>query len=452
MLIARRLFYILFLFPLFQIYAQTHPGIEILRNDSIFILNSKSDGQLDFIFKFKAGYLDSIGAIAYNNSDGSYYGIRYNDAHLIRFRPDRFVEDLGTSIDSSGKLLPNEDLTSAVIHDNYMFVLSYSTNSIYKIDLNSGDLSYSILTSNIGFNIPNTIAYNPVADRIYLLDQQYVPISIDPVTGEVNRPYKSKPFNNIPKRQLLSYGKLWFSNNGRCFLLAGQEGIIYELDTENLNAYFIAQIGFNSSKDAIPHDNLSIPYFLGKELLNLKIQKYKHNDQFLELEWRERNDKNPVSYYYTQRLNLQSNQWEEIGYIPGYPSNNQANRYTYLDRNPTFGDYCYRLLIIYFGGYVRYSQSVCYNENSQNTQKLSFSHSIIDYNEDEVLVHLLEYKNKKTQIIVRNLISNKIILDSELTPKSVDYSFTLKLGSSNGWHEISIIEGKNIEKIRIFKM
>ena len=307
-------------------------GLLLLRSDSIFSLNYRSDGKLDFIPVFSATYLDSIGALAYDARDNYYYGIRFDNAHLVKFQLNGRYEDLGIPIDSSGKKLPNEDLTSAVIHDRKLYVLSYSTNSIYVIDLDSR--KFKLLTANIPFALPNSLAWHPISEKLYILDQNAFPVVISPKTGIIEKNYYTGAFANLPRKKLLSYGKLWFGNDGRCFLLAGQEGILYELDTEKRNAYYIADLNFNSPKDALPHSAIKSPVFIGNEILALKIQEYTHMKDYLELEWQERNDKAEVAYYYCEKFNPETSAWEQIGSVAGYPANTQSNRYTQLDRAP----------------------------------------------------------------------------------------------------------------------
>ena len=129
-----------------QQYREQNPeGLLILRSDSIFALNYRSDGVLDFTPLYSAPYLASVGALAFDPSDGFYYGFRYDNAHLVRFRLNERYEDLGIPTDSSGKNIPNEDLTSAVIHNKKLYVLAYSNNSIYEVDLGTKLFKITIL-------------------------------------------------------------------------------------------------------------------------------------------------------------------------------------------------------------------------------------------------------------------------------------------------------------------
>jgi hypothetical protein len=91
-----------------QYREQIPEGLLLLRSDSIFALNYRSDGVLDFVPFYNAPYLDSIGALAYDSRDNFYYGIRYDNAHLVKFHLNGRYEDLGIPTDSSGKKLPTK--------------------------------------------------------------------------------------------------------------------------------------------------------------------------------------------------------------------------------------------------------------------------------------------------------------------------------------------------------
>ena len=423
-------------------------GLLLLRSDSIFSLNYRSDGKLDFIPVYSAPYLDSIGALAYDVRDNYYYGIRFDNAHLIKFQLNGRYEDLGSATDSSGNKLPNEDLTSAVIQARKLYVLSYSTNSIYEIDLDTR--KFRLLIGNIGFSLPNTLAWHPVLERLYILNQNGSPMIIHPKTGALEKNLYAGAFANLPRKKLLSYGKLWFGNDGRCFLLAGQEGILYELDTEKKQAYFISNINFNSPKDAVPHAALSSPQFIAKELLSLKVQPYQHQSDYLELEWYERNDKAEVAYYYTEKYNPEKLLWEQVAQVPGYATNTQSNRYTYLDRMPRQDENCYRLRIEFPEGYVTYSREVCFDKKSEKTNpKIRLSNSLVS-DENGSFLHLIGYHGKKISVEIFHCASKQKTISLELLPQGDDYSTWLRLEKA-GWYEIRIINGKDIQRLKVFK-
>jgi hypothetical protein len=432
-----------------QQYREQFPeGLLLLRSDSIFALNYRSDGVLDFVPFYSAPYLDSIGALAYDSRDNFYYGIRYDNAHLVKFHLNGRYEDLGIPTDSSGKKLPNEDLTSAVIHARKLYVLSYSTNSIYVIDLDSR--KFKLLIANIPFALPNSLAWHPVSEKLYILDQNAFPIVISPKTGIIEKNYYTGAFANLPRKKLLSYGKLWFGNDGRCFLLAGQEGILYELDTEKRFAYYIADLNFNSPKDAVPHAALSSPQFIAKELLSLKVQPYQHQSDYLELEWYERNDKAEVAYYYTEKYNPEKLLWEQVAQVPGYAINTQSNRYTYLDRMPRQDENCYRLRTEFPEGFVAYSREVCFDKKSEKTNpKIRLSNSLVS-DENGSFLHLIGYHGKKISVEIFHCASKQKTISLDLLPQGDDYSTWLRLEKA-GWYEIRIINGKDIQRLKVFK-
>jgi hypothetical protein len=425
-------------------------GLMLLRNDTIFQLNYRSDGFLEFIPKFKAPYLDSIGALSFWEEDSNYYGIRYDNAHIVRFQENGRYEDLGKASDSLEKDLPNDDLSSAVIHKNELFVLAYSTNSIYAINLEKRPLEFRVLTKNIGFSLPNTLAYNPRSEKLYILDQNGSPIEIDPKTGAVELPLVKGTFLNFPRKKLLSYGKLWFSIDGRCFLLAGQEGTLYELDTEKRIAFIIANIGFNSPKDAVAGTGLIVPDFIQKDLLNLKVQPYPHMSDILELEWLERNDNKEIAYYYTERFNPNTQIWEEIAFIPGYASTKQANRYTTMDRMPHPVQNCYRLRIVEERGYLRYSQVVCYDKNKSTQLKLSLP--IVDFNSNQSLLHVIGFSGKKLDIKLYHPCTNEQCWTKNVEIQSEDQSIQIPLPDMGGWFELRIFEGAEMYRLKIFRL
>lgn len=442
------LFLFLIYLPLF-LKAQDKDAIILIKSDSLYQLNYKVNGELDFIFRFQNHFLDSVGALAFNNEDGFYYGFRFDNGNIIRFDEDGKFENLGTP-NAADSLSPN-NLTSALIHQGTIYVLSYLNNSIYCVDLEKSPLAFRRLTKNLGISIPNSIAYHPLRQKLFTLDQFGIPIFIDPISGRVERDIKST-FANFPRKKLINYGKIWFANDGRCFLLAGQEGILYELDTENLVAYYIAELGFNSPKDAVSHNSISSPKFIHKEILSMRVNPSKYFNTNLELEWHERNDQTSVFYYFTERFNSDKEIWEEIAFVPGYTSNTQSNRYTTLDRNPLKTENCYRLRIEYQGGYIRYSQSVCYEVNASKLKKLYLSNTVIDYNSNETMLHIKGFKNKNLQISVRPLYKKETLALSYIYPNSDDYGHILKLPEQGGWYEIRVIEAANLYRIPVLKM
>jgi hypothetical protein len=432
-----------------QHYREQIPeGLLLLRSDSIFALNYRSDGVLDFVPFYKAPYLDSVGALAFDPSDDFYYGIRYDNAHLVRFKLNGRYEDMGIARDSSGKEIPNEDLTSAVIQNRKLYLLSYSTNSIFELDLDTK--KYRLLTANIPFSLPNTLAWHPKLERLYILNQNGSPLIINPKTGVLEKELYGGSFANLPRKKLLSYGKLWFGTDGRCFLLAGQEGVLYELDTEKKQAYFISNINFNSPKDAVAHAALSSPQFIAKELLSLKVQPYQHQSDYLELEWYERNDKAEVAYYYTEKYNPEKLLWEQVAQVPGYAANTLSNRYTYLDRMPRQDENCYRLRIEYPEGFVAYSREVCFDKNSEKSNpKIRLSNSLVS-DENGTFLHLIGYDGKKISVEIFHSASKQKTMSLELLPQGDDYSTWLRLENA-GWYEIRIIDGKDIQRLKVFK-
>jgi hypothetical protein len=257
-----------------------------------------------------------------------------------------------------------------------MFVMAYSTNSIYAVDLRSKTLRFKVIVENIGFSLPNTLSYNPLTDKLYILDQNFAPISINPRNGVLELPKKNSGFQNFPKRQLLSYGKLWFDKSGRCFLLSGIEGLLYELDTENRIAYSISKTGFNSPKDAV-FIGQKMPNFLNREILNLKVQNNPLNPSNIEIEWYENNSMATVFNYYTERLNPTTKSWEVLNVVPGYAQNQQSNRYLTLDRNP-FAESCYRLKIEKNIGSFSFSEEVCLFKNESKLKALWLSKTIVE--------------------------------------------------------------------------
>jgi hypothetical protein len=273
---------------------------------------------------------------------------------------------------------------------------------------------------------------------------------ISPKTGIIEKNYYTGAFANLPRKKLLSYGKLWFGNDGRCFLLAGQEGILYELDTEKRFAYYIADLNFNSPKDAVPHAALSSPQFIAKELLSLKVQPYQHQSDYLELEWYERNDKAEVAYYYTEKYNPEKLLWEQVAQVPGYAINTQSNRYTYLDRMPRQDENCYRLRIEFPEGFVAYSREVCFDKKSEKTNpKIRLSNSLVS-DENGSFLHLIGYHGKKISVEIFHCASKQKTISLELLPEGDDYSTWLRLEKA-GWYEIRIINGKDIQRLKVFK-
>jgi len=432
-----------------QHYEEQIPdGLILLRSDSIFTLNYRSDGSLNFTAHFNASFLDSVGALAYEPSEKKFYAFRYDNAHLVRFNLSGHYEDLSIPLDSSGKAIPNEDLTSAVIHDRKLYVLSYSTNSIFELNLDTK--KYKLLTANIPFSLPNTLAWHPKMERLYILNQNGSPVIINPKSGAIEKEFYSGSYANLPRKKLLSYGKLWFGTDGRCFLLAGQEGILYELDTEKKIAYFVANINFNSPKDALAHDALISPRFIGKELLSLKIQPYQHQNDYLELEWYERNDKAEAAYYYCEKFNAELMRWEQLSQTPAYAATTQSNRYTYLDRMPGEGKNCYRLRIEYTEGFVAYSREVCFDKSSnKNGPEIRLSNSLVS-DESGTFLHLTGYDGRKIRIEIRHCISGKKVQTIELTPKSEDESFWINL-EGGAWYEIRLFDGKDIQRLKVYK-
>ena len=432
-----------------QQYREQNPeGLLILRSDSIFSLNYRSDGVLDFTPLYSAPYLDSVGALAFDPSDGFYYGFRYDNAHLVRFRLNERYEDLGIPTDSSGKNIPNEDLTSAVIHNKKLYVLAYSNNSIYEVDL--GTKLFKLTIANIPFSLPNTLAWHPKIERLYILDQNAAPRIINPQNGLLEKEFIPGSFANLPRKKLLSYGKLWFGTDGRCFLLAGQEGVLYELDTEKKQAYFVANTNFNSPKDALPHSALQSPEFIGKEIVSLKVQPYQHLNDYLELEWFERNDKAEVAYYYTEKYNPEKLLWEQVAQVPGYAANTLSNRYTYLDRMPRQNENCYRLRLEFPEGFVGYSREVCFDKKSEKTNpKIRLSNSLVS-DENGSFLHLIGYHGKKISVEIFHCASKQKTISLELLPQVDDYSTWLRLEKA-GWYEIRIINGKDIQRLKVFK-
>jgi hypothetical protein len=276
---------------------------------------------------------------------------------------------------------------------------------------------------------------------------------ISPKTGIIEKNYYTGAFANLPRKKLLSYGKLWFGNDGRCFLLAGQEGILYELDTEKRIAYYIADLNFNSPKDALPHSALKSPEFIGNEMLALKIQVYPHMMDYLELEWYERNDKAEVAYYYCEKFNPETSAWEQIGSVAGYQANTQSNRYTQLDRAPRKGENCYRLRIEYLGGFIAYSPQVCFDKRQTvytKAQKISLSHSIVPYNSGGTYLHLINYKQRKIRVELYQKGNNKLIKCFELLPTADDQSLWLDL-ERTGWYEIRVIDSMGTQSLKLFK-
>jgi hypothetical protein len=413
--------------------AQIPDGILLLKSDTLFQLSHQSNGNLRFIPVLKKPVLDSIGALSFYEKEACLYGINYHNAHFIKICQDGRSEDLGLPIDGESKPLPNDDLTSAVVVGNEMFVLAYSTNSIYAVDLRSKPLRFKVIVNNIGFSLPNTLAYNPLTDKLYILDQNYAPISINLRNGVLELPKKNSGFQNFPKRQLLSYGKLWFDKSGRCFLLSGIEGLLYELDTENRIAYSISKTEFNSPKDAV-FIGQKMPHFLNREILNLKVQNNPFNPSNVEIEWYENNGMATVFNYYTERLNPTTKSWEVINVVPGYAQNQQSNRYLTLDRNP-FAESCYRLKIEKNIGSFSFSELVCLNKDS--TKNLWLSKSVVDCDELENELRLIKF-NGRIDIYATHLVTEEKNLISSENVYSDDQSITFKIPQRTGPYEILI--------------
>ena len=423
-----------FLISGFSSSAQIPDGILLLKADTLYQLSHQFNGNLRFIPVLKNSVLDSIGALSFHEKVDCLFGINYHNAHFIKIYQDGRSEDLGLPVDGENNSLPNDDLTSAIIVGDEMFVLAYSTNSIYAVDLISKPLRFRVVVKNIGFSLPNTLSYNPLTDKLYILDQNYAPISINPRNGLLELPKKNSGFQNFPKRQLLSYGKLWFDKSGRCFLLSGIEGLLYELDTENRVAYSISKIGFNSPKDAV-FIGQKMPHFLNKEILNLKVQANPFNPTNVEIEWYENNSVASVFNYYTERLNPSTKSWEVISEVPGYAQNQQSNRYLTLDRNPFPGNSCYRLKIEKNIGSFSFSEMVCLNVSK--SKDLWLSKSVVDCDELENELRLINFSGR-IDIYATNLITNeKNLINSEMV-YSDDQSITFQTPQKIGPYEILI--------------
>lgn len=427
----------------------------LLRNDTVFALNIGNDGALQFIPQYINKELDSVGALAM--SEGDWYGIKFTNAHIVKISPDSsgkgIFEDLGMAYNEKGDSLPNHDLTSAIVVDHEMYVLSYSTNSIYGIDLKSKPLRFREVRLGMPFALPNTLAYHPIEKRLYILEQSGRPITIEPEKGDMD--IAKAAFANFPRRPLISYGKLWFGRDGRCFLLTGITGTLYELDTKKMVAYRIRTLGFNSTKDAVYCPDMNIPAFLEPDLLEIWVHGGP-NHQSLELEWEEGNSFDAVKFFHSERLNRATGNWEPLSYVPGYTGTipEQALHYNALDRNPQEGENCYRLRIEYYNGAQRFSRTVCmdYSHPKKEFKKPTFrlSPELLSQRGLGSLLQISGAQNKLVKINIYRIWDGVLCGNYNITPMVDDYALTLPLPNMEGWYALRVACGAEHQWFKVF--
>jgi hypothetical protein len=425
--------------------SQTVPdnGICLLRNDTIFKLNLCSDGKLNFIPWFIDSTIKDLNAVSFNYQDSFFYGFNQKNANLIRFRPFNNVEDLGRPI-SKEEELPNEDLIATALAGDEIFVLAASTNSIYAIDIKKRPLSFRTVVKNIAYGLPNGLSFNPLNNKLFLIDQNGTAINIDPENGKQEIIPKNGSFANFPRKKQLSYGKVWFTDKKRCFFLVGLEGQLYELDTEKRIAYFIENTGFVSTKAAFFFGGE--PDFIDREILSFKIHPYPHGNEILELEWFENNPENLPVNYYAEKYVPKLNKWIEIGFIPGYASTGQANRYTILDRSPSKGENCYRLRKSYFDK-IKYSKVVC-TKDEQNKAIIRLSDSFAD--SESITLHFQHMEGSVIELSVKHYLSDTPFIKKYFNIISSDQSYTLSDRLEVGWNFIVVNSGNKTEYLKVF--
>src|SRR5690606_15726486 len=71
-----------------------------------------------------------------------------------------------------------------------------------------------------------------------------------------------------------------------------------------------------------------------------------------------------------QRLNEIFQDWEVIGFVPGYGTTTENQSYTYSDNNLSAGKYSYRLKQIDFDGTYNYSEVIEVNISTPNSYSL----------------------------------------------------------------------------------
>jgi hypothetical protein len=431
----------------------------LLRDDTIFSLNIRLDGSMQFIPWVGDKRLDSIAAMAMH--EGDYYGINYTNAHVIKMPKEGFLgdyaqrkfEDLGHPINEKGDSLPNFDLTSAVIVDHEMFILSYSTNSIYGIDLKSKPLRYRIVRLGIPFALPNTLSYHPTEKKLYVLEQTGRPIMINIESGEIE--VDRNTFTNFPRRPMIASGKLWFGRDGRCFLLAGRQGTLYELDTKKMVAYQIRDLGFNSTKDAFYCLDMDVPAFLEPNVLDIWAH-LSQDGHSLELEWHEGNSDEPIKFYHSERLNPKTGEWEPLSFIPGYTGVvlEQVLRYNALDRIPKNGENCYRLRIEYYGGVQRFSRTVCvdYPIKTKVFKKPTFrlSPELLSQRGMGTMLQLSGAKNQLVNVTVYRVWDGVLSWSQSFRALADDYSIKLPLPNMEGWYAVRVACGAAHQWFKVF--
>ena len=434
-------------------------GLFLLKDDTIFTLNIRLDGSMHFIPYIQDKRLDSIGAIAMH--EGDYYGINYYNAHVIKIPKEgllgdytqRKFKDLGQPINEKGDSLPNFDLTSAVIVDHEMFVLSYSTNSIYGIDLKSKPLRYRIVRLGIPFALPNTLAYHPIEKRLYILEQTGKPIMIKVENGDME--VDKNTFTNFPRRPMISYGKLWFGRDGRCFLLVGLEGTLYELDTKKLVAYRIRELGFKSTKDAFYCLDMDIPAFFEPNILDIWVH-LAQDGHSLELEWHEGNSSEPIKFFHSERFNPKTKDWEPLSFIPGYTGTipEQALRSNALDRIPQKGENCYRLRIEYYNGAQRFSRTVCVDypirEKVFKQPTFRLSPGLLSQRGMGAMLQLSGAKNQMVNVSVYRVWDGVLSWSQSFRALADDYSIKLPLPNMEGWYAVRVACGAEHQWFKVF--
>ena len=419
-------------------------GLCLLRNDTIYNLNLRSDGKLNFIPWFSDRMLEDFTAITFNKSDSFFYAFNQNNANLVRFRPLGQIENIGRAISEDGEL-PNEDLISATIFENELFVLAASSNSIYAVNLQKKAPTFRTVIKNIAFGLPNGLSFNPLNNKLFLIDQNGTAIYIDPKNGKLETLAKNGGFANFPRKKQLSYGKIWFTDEKRCFFLVGLEGQLYELDTENRIAYFVDNTGFVSTKGAFFCG--AEPLFIEKELLSLKIQPYPHGKESLELEWFEKKTDSSAVNYYTEKFSTRLNKWVEIGFIPGYAATAQSNRYTTLDRSPEKVENCYRLRKAYFDKIV-YSKVVCTKDAENNTLIIKLSGIIFE--NGKVLIHFKNMQGIEVDLKINNNLGGNTLLQKHFKLSDDDQVYQISEKLTGGWNFISIFAGGKTQHLKFF--
>jgi hypothetical protein len=117
---------------------------------------------------------------------------------------------------------------------------------------------------------------------------------------------------------------------------------------------------------------------------------------------------------------------------------------------PRQDENCYRLRIEFPEGFDAYSREVCFDKKSEKTNpKIRLSNSLVS-DENGSFLHLIGYHGKKISVEIFHCASKQKTISLELLPQGDDYSTWLRLEKA-GWYEIRIINGKDIQRLKVFK-